>query len=83
MLGLVVHENKKLVVNSREKWEALTCKHKISDKILANWTPYLTALQYINNPESKKSYKRTVNLKILKFLKNLLSGLKLVTNLLK
>ena len=23
-----------------EKWEALTCKHKISDKIFANYSPY-------------------------------------------
>ena len=41
--------------------EALTCKDKFSDKILANYTLYLTApLQYINNLE--RSYKMTVNL---------------------
>ena len=43
--------------------EALTCKDKFSDKILANYTLYLTApLQYINNLETERSYKMTVNL---------------------
>ena len=32
-------------------------------------SPYFTALQYINNLETKRSYKRKVNLKNLKFLK--------------
>ena len=31
--------------------------------------PYFTALQHINNLETKRSYKREVNLKNLKFLK--------------
>ena len=57
---------------------AFACKHKISDKILANCSPYFTALQYINNLETKRSYKRKVNLKTLKFLKNLSSGSKLI-----
>ena len=48
---------------------ALTCKHNISDKILANCSPYFTTLQYINNLETKRSYKRKVNLKNFKFLK--------------
>ena len=41
------------------------CKNKISDKIkyIANCSPYFTALQYFNNLETKRSYKRTVNLK--------------------
>ena len=43
--------------------EAFTCKDKFSDKILANYTLYLTApLQYINNLETERSYKMTVNL---------------------
>ena len=45
----------------------LTCIHKICDKILANCSPYFTALQYINNLETKRSYKRKVNLKNLNF----------------
>ena len=42
--------------NTPEKWETLTCKHKISDKILANCSPYFTTLQYINYLETKRSY---------------------------
>ena len=30
-------------------------------------SPYFTILQYINNLETKRSYKRKVNLKLLKF----------------
>ena len=37
--------------------------------MLANCSPYITALQYINNLETKRSYKRKVNLKNLNFLK--------------
>ena len=37
--------------------------------MLANSSPYFTALQYINNLETKRSYKRWVNLKTLKFSK--------------
>ena len=43
------------------------CKDKVSAKILANCSPYFTALQYINNLETKGSYKRKVNLKNLIF----------------
>ena len=56
---------------------ALTqCKHNISDKILANCSPYFTTLQYINNLETKKSYKRTFYLKTLKFLKKIIKRFK-------
>ena len=61
-LHFVLHENMK-------RGEAHTCKHTISAKILANCTPYFTALQYINNLETKSSYKRKVNLKNIKLLK--------------
>ena len=37
---------------------------------------YFTALQYINNLETKRSYKRKVNLKNLKFLKKSIEQLK-------
>ena len=63
MLAIVVHENMKLGDHTLNN----TFKHKISDEILANCGPYFTALQYINNLETKRSYKRKVNLKILKF----------------
>ena len=38
-------------------------------KKLANCSPYFTALQCIDNLETKRSYKRTVNLKYYTFLK--------------
>ena len=66
MLAIVVHENMQLGHNTLND-ERLTCKHKISAKILANCNLYFTALQYINNLETKRSYKRKVNLKNLKF----------------
>ena len=40
-----------------------------SDKKLTNCSPYLIALQYINNLETKRSYKRKINLKNLKIFK--------------
>ena len=53
--------------------------NKISDNLLANCTLYFTALQYVNNIETKRSYKTTVSLKNLnffyKFLANLLLNL--------
>ena len=49
-----------------------------SDKKVTNCSPYFTALQYINNLETKRSYKGKVNLKNLEILKNLSSGLKTI-----
>ena len=57
---------------------AFTCNDETSDKKVTNCSPYFTALQYINNLETKRSYKRKVNLKNLKFLKNLSNGLKII-----
>ena len=48
---------------------AHTRKHKISAKILANCSAYFTALHYINNLETKRSEKKKVNLKNLRFFK--------------
>ena len=48
---------------------AFTCNDKTSNKQLTNCSPYFTALQYLNNLETKKSYKRKVNLKNTTFLK--------------
>ena len=65
--------------NTLQKWEALSCKHKISNKKLANCSPYFTALQYLNNLETQRSYKTTVNLKNINFFKkNLSSGLNII-----
>ena len=69
MLAIVVHENMKLGDNTLNNEETHICKHKITDKILANCSPYFTALQYNKNLEIKRSYKGKVNLMNLKFLK--------------
>ena len=63
MLAIVVHENMKFGEHTLNN----TFKHKISDEILANCGPYFTALQYINNLETKRSYKRTVYVKTLNY----------------
>ena len=68
MLAIVVHENMQLGHNTLNN-ERLTLVNKISAKILANCSPYFTTLQYINNLETKRSYKRKVNLKNVNFLK--------------
>ena len=46
-----------------------TCNDETPDKKVMNCSPYFTALQYINNPETKRSHKRRVDLKNLNFLK--------------
>ena len=69
MLVIVVHENMKLGHNTLNNERLTLVNTKLSAKILANCSPYFTALQYINNLETKRLYKRKVNLKNLKFLK--------------
>ena len=39
---------------------AFTCNDETSDKKVTNCSPYFTASQYINNLETKRSYKRKV-----------------------
>ena len=63
----IIPANFSLEIDLEIDLETLTCKDKISDKILANCSPYFTTLQYINNLETKRSYKRTVYLNTLKF----------------
>ena len=54
------------------------------DKKLTNCSPYLIALQYINNLETKRSYKREINLKNLKIFKKIYRAVQeLFANLLK
>ena len=62
MLAIVVHENMKLgdVNLNNEGLSVLKTKFLT---LLANCSPYFTVLQYFNNPETKRSYKKTVNLK--------------------
>ena len=56
----------------------LNCNDETSDKKLTNCSSYFPALQYINNLETKRAYKRKVNLKNIEFSKNLSSGLKTI-----
>ena len=62
MLAVVVHENMKLGDISLNNEGLSVVKTKFLT-ILANSSPYFTALQYFNNLETKRSYKKTVNLK--------------------
>ena len=73
----------KLGDNILKYWEAFTWKDETSDNKLANCSLYFTALQYINNLETKRSYKRTVNLDSYFFLKIYRTVSKLFANLLK
>ena len=57
---------------------ALSCKYKITEKKIANCSPHFTALRYINNLETQRTIKMMVNLENLKFLKSVLSGLKII-----
>ena len=70
MLAIAIRENMKLGDNTLNN-ERLTFVDKISAKILANCSPYFTALQYINNLETKGPYKRKVNVKNLFFFKKI------------
>ena len=67
MLAIVMRENMKLGDNTVNDERLTFVNTKISAKILANCSPYFTALQYINNLETKRSYKRKVNFKNLNF----------------
>ena len=62
MLAIVVHENMKLGDNTLNNEGLSVVKTKFL-KILANCSPYFTALQYFNHLETKRSHKRTINLK--------------------
>ena len=69
MLAIVVHENMKLGHNTLNNERLTLVTTKFLPKYWRICSPYFTALQYINNLETKRSYKRKVNLKNLKFLK--------------
>ena len=76
LLAIVMHENMKLGDNTLNNERLSLVNTKISDKMLANSSPYFTALQYINNLETKRSNKRTVYLQILKFSKKFIEWFK-------
>ena len=70
LLVTVVHVKMKLgdnALNNERLSLAFTCNNETSDKKVTSCSPYFTALQCINNLETKRSYKRKVNLKNLKF----------------
>ena len=77
IMGLL-RDNKQIIIIPMEHNMALSCKHEILKKKLANCSPYFTTLQYINNLETQQSYKMMVNLENLKFLKSVSSGLKII-----
>ena len=55
MLTIVVHENiMKLgdITFEQQMALSLTCKHKISNKILVLWSPYFLALQVLDDLET-------------------------------
>ena len=70
MLDIVVQENMKLGDNTPEQWEVVTYKHEFSGTNLTNCNSYFTGLQYINNLETQRSYKTTVDLKNLNLSSN-------------
>ena len=49
--------------------QGVTEGYKGLQGVTRDYSPYFTALLYIKNLETKRSYKRTVTLKILKFSK--------------
>ena len=69
MLTIVLLENMKLGDNILSNERLSSCKQTIFDEILVNCSPYFAALQYINNLETKRAYKKKVDLKNLKFSK--------------
>ena len=66
LLVTVVHVKMKLGDNALNNERLSLVITKLPIK-----SPYFTALQCINNLETKRSYKRKVNLKNLKFLKKI------------
>ena len=79
LLVTAVHVKIKLGENNLNNERLLlNCNDETSDKKLTNCSSYFPALQCINNLETKRAYKRKVNLKNIEFSKNLSSGLKTI-----
>ena len=74
LLAIEMHENMKLGDNTLNNERLSLVNTKFLTKYLR--IVAFTALQYINVPETKRSYKRMVNLKILKFSKKFIEGFK-------
>ena len=73
-----VHAKMKLGDNTLNNERLLLVMAKLLIKKLTNCSPYFTVLQYINNLETKRSYKRKINLRIFNFYENLSGGLKII-----
>ena len=69
LLVTAFHLKMKLRDNALNNLRLSLVMTKLPIKKVTNCSPYFTALQYINNLDTKRSYKRKVNLKNLKFLK--------------
>ena len=69
LLVTVVHVKMKLGDNALNNERLSLVITKLPIKKVTNCSPYFTVLQCINNLETRRSYKRKVNLKNLKFLK--------------
>ena len=69
MLATVMRENMKLGDNTLNNERLTFLNTKFLPKYWRIVASYFTALQYINNLETKRSYKRTVNFTNFKFLK--------------
>ena len=67
LLVTVVHVKMKLRDNALNNERLSLVITKLQIKKVTNNSPYFTALQDINNLETKRSCKRKVNLKNLKF----------------
>ena len=67
LLVTAVYVKMKLGDNALNNERLSLVMTRLPIKKVANCSRYFTALQYINNLESKRSYKRKVNLKNLKF----------------
>ena len=67
LLVTAVHVKMKLGDNALNNEMLSLCNDETSDKEVTNCSPYFTALQYLNNVKTKRSFKRKVNLKNLNF----------------
>ena len=67
LLVTVVHVKMKLGDNALNNERLSLVITKLLINKVTNCSPYFTALQCINNLETKRSYKRKVNLKNVKF----------------
>ena len=76
---IAYHSKPSVLNNAGVMWCAKISHTRVlmsSDKKLTNFSPYFIALQYINNLETKRSYKRKIGLNNLIILKKSIEQLK-------